>query len=402
MHAIKWPGRRFARGRRAGAGALAAVGLTGLLFAACLPTLAEADGGAPATPGAPAITSAQAIQPTAAPAPKGVQFVGVPVPLSDPALGSGIEPVIMLLYAPRGSGGTWTTGFAGLYTSTKSKAFGVFQKAHLDDDRFRLTAALGYGDFNLKFFGIGGALASQDKSININQTGEAALIEGLVRVAPHTYLGARYFLIDTTTTLPPIQIGGIAIPFPQLRSTSSELGPSAVYDTRDSEYGPRRGIYVTGQWLFASQALGSKFQYDKLTIDANAYFTLTPTTVLAARVSLCAAGREAPFYDLCLYGSRNDLRGYAAGQYRDHRLAAAQIELRQHLFWRIGMVAFAGVGGTAPGDVSSNPFAKATFLPSAGVGLRFLASKAYRVNLSIDVAEGVHSQGLYIYVGEAF
>jgi Omp85 superfamily domain len=332
----------------------------------------------------------------------GVDIVAVPIPLSDPALGSGVAPVGMFLYTPPGSDGPWTTGVGGLFTSTKSYALGFLQKARLNGDQFRLTAFAGYGSFNLKFFGVGGELASQDRSIEINQRGEVAVLEGLVRVAPHLYFGPRYLLINLNTTLPVIKVRDITIPLPQLKSASSELGPAGVYDTRDTEYGPRRGIYITGQWLFSEPALGSKFQYDKLTLDANMYVPISASGVLAARVSFCAAGQDAPIYDLCLYGSRNDLRGYATGQYRDHDMAAAQVELRQHLFWKIGAVAFAGGGGIAPGADSRNPFAKATFLPDAGVGVRFMASEDYRVNLSVDYAVGKHSNGLYIYVGEAF
>ena len=414
------PNRTFKRSRRCEAFAAATGAL--LIAAAGAPNCARADvdvGASPASAAADANPAVDAASPAAraapAPVPKpkkvkpkkkglipGVDIVAVPIPLSDPALGSGVAPVGMFLYSPPGSGGPWTTGVGGLFTSTKSYALGFLQKARLNDDQFRLTAIAGYGSFNLKFFGVGGALASQDRSIDINQRGEVAELEGLVRVAPHLYFGPRYLLININTSLPAIQVRDITIPLPQLKSTSSELGPAGVYDTRDTEYGPRRGIYITGQWLFSEPAIGSKFAYDKLTLDANMYVPISSTGVVAARVSLCKAGQDAPIYDLCLYGSRNDLRGYATGQYRDHDMAAAQVELRQHLFWKIGAVAFAGVGGIAPGADSRNPFAKATFLPDAGVGVRFMASEDYRVNLSVDYAVGKHSNGLYIYIGEAF
>src|SRR6185312_6599688 len=193
------------------------VRLAALLLAVGAPALARADGVGAQSPAQPAVASAEAVAAGAPkPPPKGVQFVGVPIPLSDPALGSGVAPILMMLYTPKGGGGPWTTGVGGLYTSTRSKALGVFQRAHFDDDRYRITVFAGYGDFNLKFYGVGGLLASQGRFVEINQTGEAALAEGLVRVIPHAYVGARYFLIDTTTTVAPFQIGGITIPLPQL------------------------------------------------------------------------------------------------------------------------------------------------------------------------------------------
>ncbi len=40
--------------------------------------------------------------------------------------------------------------------------------------------------------------------------------------------------------------------------------------------------------------------------------------------------------------------------------------------------------------------------PAAGVGLRLKASKAHRVDASIDFVFGEDSQAFYFYIGEAF
>lgn len=72
-------------------------------------------------------------------------------------------------------------------------------------------------------------------------------------------------------------------------------------------------------------------------------------------------------------------------------MGAVQVELRQHLFWRIGAVAH---------DISD--FGNARALPAGGIGLRFQPTPKVPVNVSIDYAWGVNSQGLYLYVGEAF
>ena len=361
-----------------------------------------------AKPKSPTDSAKTAASPT--PARPKPSFVGVPIPLSNPAVGSGVTLVGMALYKPRGSGAVWTSGVGGLYTSTKSYAIGVLQKSSFAGDRFRLTAAAGYGAFNLRFYGVG-ALAQANRYIEINQRGSVAYIEGLMRVAPHTYVGPVYRLIDLKTTLPPIEAFGITIPLPQLKSVSSALGGSALYDSRDSQYGPSRGLYAIAQWIFAAPALGSAnalgapLEYNRATVAVNAYFPLAKSTVLAARISACATSQGAPFYDICLYGMSNDLRGYATGQYRDPRMATAQVELRQHLFWRLGAVAFAGVGGIAPGPNSLGKnfnLGNALFLPAGGVGLRIMASPQYKVNLGIDYAVGKNSNGLYIRLGEAF
>jgi outer membrane protein assembly factor BamA len=331
-------------------------------------------------------------------------FVGVPIPESSPAIGSGVTVVAAALYEPSGAGNVWTSGVGGIYTSTKSYGFGALQKAYFDHDRYRLTLGAGYGDFNLRFYGVG-SLTSQDKYITINQSGALAAVEGLVRVAPHTYVGPVYAFLDLKTTLPSAMVANITIPAYQLKSTDAGLGLTGEYDSRDSQYGPSRGIFATARWMFSEPAFGSRFQYDRATVWVNGYFTLTPTTILATRISGCYASEGAPFYNICLYGQNNDLRGYLTGQYRDPLMATGQAEIRQHLFWKIGMVAFGGVGGIAPGPNSLQSrlgLGSAIFLPAGGVGLRFMVAPQYKLNLAVDEAWGSHSNGLYINIGEAF
>jgi len=59
----------------------------------------------------------------------------------------------------------------------------------------------------------------------------------------------------------------------------------------------------------------------------------------------------------------------------------------------------AGIGSVAP---KIDEFKIDDILPSAGFGLRFLASEDYRVNVGIDYAFGEDSEALYFRIGEAF
>jgi outer membrane protein assembly factor BamA len=228
-------------------------------------------------------------------------------------------------------------------------------------------------------------------------------MEYLHRVRPNLYLGARYRGMAINSTLKssaiPVPFPDLALPDIEMESVSSALGLSSEYDTRDSEYGPRKGIYAGGQWLFADEAFGSDFNYQRAEAAVNGYIPLSEKTTLAWRGSVCWSGDNAPFYDLCNFGSQNDLRGYTQGQYRDHAMYAVQAELRRPLFWRLGGVIFAGIGEVAPGFDQLN---WDNILPAAGVGLRFEASREYRVNASIDFAVGDGTSAVYFYIGEAF
>jgi len=121
--------------------------------------------------------------------------------------------------------------------------------------------------------------------------------------------------------------------------------------------------------------------------------------VLAYRVMACAANQNVPFYDLCLYGTNSDLRGYTGGEFQNRRMFATQAEYRRELPKRFGVVAFGGLGGIAR---RWNEFRSDELLPAAGVGLRFKLVKKDHINYRIDWAIGRAGSTLSIGIGEAF
>ncbi|MEI9891124.1 MAG: BamA/TamA family outer membrane protein [Caulobacteraceae bacterium] len=329
---------------------------------------------------------------------RGVSPLVVPLPMADPSLGNGLVVASALFYSPVQGGRPWVTGVGGLYTNNKDWGILMLQQADLMNGHLRLSGAGGYGDFNLNFFGIGQAAGSRGVSIKLNETGEVLVLNGLYQVHGQFYAGLRYrFLSETTKLAEPIFPNHPILPDAQFTTRISGLGPAFEYDSRNVQFQPSKGLYIEGQWLFDGKGLGSSFTYDKLTLSANAYFPLGPRTVFAMRGSVCDAGGGAPFYDLCFFGSNHDLRGYEGGRYRDSAMLAGQMELRQHLFWRLGAVAFGGVGGVGK---SVTDLGEA--LPAGGLGLRLQPSRKLPVNVSIDYAWGKNSEGLYLYVGEAF
>lgn len=335
---------------------------------------------------------------------KGVRnfsLVATPIPVANPAVGNGLAIAALGLYRVGDAPRPWATVLGGLYTDTKTWGTVIGQKAYLGGDRFRLTAGLGGGVFNTEFFGIGQNAGRRGVSVPIKETGKGGLIEGLVRVAPHFYIGPefRYLDLDISVDLANVRFPDQQLPELDLNSKVSALGLAAEFDTRDNEFGPTKGIYATGTWLRASKRLGGAFNFDRFEGAVNGYHSLDEKSVLAWRASLCWTGGGAPFYQLCSFGQQSDLRGYQSGQYIDHAMYAMQAEYRRHLFWRIGGVAFAGVGEVADSFYDMNT---RDLLPAGGVGLRFKASKEYNVNVRIDVAKGKGSEGLYVSVGEAF
>lgn len=298
----------------------------------------------------------------------GRDTVIMPIPVSSPSIGSGLGVAAMALYRPGGRTTPWTTGAGGLYTDSKSWAAAVFHKANFNDDRLRMNAAAGFGDLHIDFYGIGADAGSRDISIALEQKMHFANGRVLTRIGGGTYVGltGRYLNVRTSLDLSDIDLpGDLTIPPLERDSRTVTLGLAVEHDTRDSPYGPTRGLYGTLDQVWASKALGGDFDYSRLQASLNAYAPLSENMVVAARLSLCDVGDAAPFYDLCSFGQNADLRGYASGRLRDHALIAGQIELRRRLSRRFGVVVFAGVGGVAPdlGQIGDNDL-----LPAAGLG----------------------------------
>ena len=171
-------------------------------------------------------------------------------------------------------------------------------------------------------------------------------------------------------------------------------------DTRGNHFFPTSGSKVQFTADFYAQALGSKQTFQQYKFEFDKYITVHKNQVVATDVYVCNVAGDAPFYQKCIYGTSNELRGYTGGTYFDRHMYAAQAEYRITLPKRIGLAAFAGLGGVVPGD--SEFFTSSHFLPDIGGGPRFNLSKQYHVNLRADFARGVGSWTWSMGIGEAF
>lgn len=324
-----------------------------------------------------------------------------PAPLADPANGSGFVAGAIVFYNPNNAPQQWMSGGGIVYTTRGTKGAGTFHTMSFDQDRWRVSANASYFDARQDYYGVGVEAGDRGEILDLDSKQLTIQLEGLMRIFPQAYLGVRYRLFSVraepqdppSATLPPP-------PADQLHSTMSAIGPSFAYDTRDSATQPHRGVYVTAVWQFGFQALGDSFSHNKLRVAGNVYLPAGQGTVLAVRGSFCSAGGDVPYYDLCLFGSSNDLRGYPSGRYRDRASWAAQAELRQHVTGRWGAVAFFGMGGIAPslGDIAE----RGNILPAAGVGLRYRPFKDNDVQLRVDFGLGKNDHGVYVGIAEAF
>jgi len=181
---------------------------------------------------------------------------------------------------------------------------------------------------------------------------------------------------------------------------SSGAGYELVYDGRDNLLNPQQRGYARLAQTFFGGWLGSDFRFMRLELDLRRYQPLGKRVLLAGQLVGIFHTGEPPFRMLSLMGPDVGMRGYYTGRFRDRQLASAQLEARVPLFWRIGVVGFAGAGQVAHG---LGDFGLRELKPSWGGGLRFLVDRKENVNLRFDYAVGeAGNTGFYVSFGEAF
>jgi hypothetical protein len=291
-------------------------------------------------------------------------------------------------------------GVFGYYSQNDSWAAGAFSKFFVDEDRYRITAGLVHAELNYDFSGIGTAAGESGQSVPLHQEMTGGIFETLFKVAPNLYVGPKYIGSKMNINFPSGEPNSsVTIPGNEINTVSSGLGVHAQWDTRDSQFFPRKGNLADVDISFHDPAIGDSFAYQVYTLSYNQYFSLSPRQIVAVRGFAQFENGNVPFYALSKFGRGSDLRGYTVGQFQDKQMFAVQAEYRLEITRRIGAVAFGGVGEVMP-SISSMTFD--SLLPSGGVGLRYVLAEQNHVAIRFDVAWGRDGSQFYLTVGEAF
>jgi hypothetical protein len=325
-----------------------------------------------------------------------------PIPISSPAIGSGLVLVVGYIFpfskSDRVSPPS-VIGVAGLYTNNETRGFAVGGQFYLKQNTYKITTGYARGNVNYDLYGSGDLTGLK---LPLQQTGQLFRVEFQRRVGWKFFLGPQFSTGSSTLTLrrssgetppPPPDVG--------LRTNLTAIGATLTRDTSLNRFYPTNGTYFKFTSDFFSQMLGSKDSFQSYVTTFSKYLSLSKNQVVAYNAYFCATGGKPPFYGNCIYGVSNQLRGYVAGKYFNRYMVTTQLEYRLTLPWRFGVVAFGGIGEAIPGG-DQLLFTNNKFLPSGGGGLRFQLSKQYHVNLRADIAQGRDGHTFGLGVGEAF
>lgn len=330
-------------------------------------------------------------------------IVAAPLPISSPAIGSGVVLAGGYIFPLRKSDKVSqpsAIGTAVLITNNGSQGWGLGGDFYFKQDTYHITTIFFRGNINYDFYGVGTASGDADRKSPLKQTGEVFLGDFLYRPRWKFSVGPRLLVGNSIITLRPSSGNGQPMPSDiGLHSRLTALGFHISRDTRPNRFYPTNGTLLDFTSMFFSDALGSKYSFESYRFMFNFYRSLNKKQVLAYNLHTCATAGEAPFYGQCIYGTNSELRGYVAGRYIDRDMIATQVEYRLVLPWRFGIVLFGGLGEVAP---SVEDFRWDNILPAGGGGLRFKVSKKYNLNFRADLAQGKDGHTFSMGIGEAF
>ena len=263
----------------------------------------------------------------------------------------------------------------------------------MHDDLFRIDYAIYFQHTVSDFWGVGYLDATTRDPVAMRQNSDFAAGEFAVRIADYTYLGAlvRY---NSTTGRPDdmTYLDGL-----RQRYDCLGLGASLTYESRDNLSYSERGSFVriVPRVYTPLSRGGAAFWGVEATADH--YFPVWKGGIAAIDLHATLNDGQVPWTLMPAVGSTSRMRGYYPGRFRDNNLVEAQAELRQHIYGRLGVAAFAGAANVFP---SLAGFNWSHTLPNYGGGVRIQVDDNTR--LRIDAGFGRHSWGIVGALHEAF
>jgi hypothetical protein len=346
----------------------------------------------------PSLLLAQEADSTVADTTKNFKFAGIPIVNYDRTFELYVGGILAAYYKVNKAdtiSPMSTTGIAGLYTTNKSWFLSAYQLLYLDEDKWRLLAAVASGTVFLQYYaydpGGGGGFVDYNTEVDIIFLHpERMVYKDLYLGVIGAYVRARteFDYIDPSTGENLVD-----------RRNLNNLGFSVSYDSKDFVYNPSKGLYWTYKNKFFRDWLGSDNDFNKHEIELNSFFSLEgDKQILATRFYAAIASGDVPFQGQTTVGG-DDIRGYSDGKYRDEQVYAIQAEYRRNIYKKFGMVGFFGLASAVP-NLSEIPNRK--ILPGGGIGFRYLMVAEEKINVGIDIAVGNDDWSLSFRIGESF
>ena len=284
----------------------------------------------------------------------------------------------------------------GDITTKSSYTVGIFGTHVFPYDKGRIDYEIAANYFKEKFWGIGYEMGNNDANEGLMKRWKiGAKANFLWEVALNVFVGPSltYDFADILEIDRPELLGG------QDRHVwNIGVGFSLAYDSRDIMTRPTRGVYLNVTQLFRPKFLGSGYAYATTDFRFNTYARLWEGAVIGGDLRGTLNFGNPSWATMSLLGNSSTMRGYYKGRYRDKHILQTQVELRQHIWHRNGVVIWGGLGTVF--HKFSGIHAE-RLLPNWGIGYRWEFKK--NGNVRLDYGFGKRGmQGFVFNINEAF
>lgn len=289
--------------------------------------------------------------------------------------------------------------FLADYTQNKQLDVWSVWNVFTRNENYLLKGELRYRNFPDKYYGIGNDSKKEDEEkYEYNLISVKNLF--LKKITPGLFLGLDYhfeyeygFKYTAGGSLEQGNIRGYK------GGVGSALGLVMVFDDRDNIVNAYKGKLCEVSSYLYNNAIGSTFSFVSFNGLYQQYWQVRRKHIIAVQSKIRLAYGDVPFLDLSTLGNDDILRGYPKNRFRDNHFIGSQIEYRFPLFWRFGMVTFAGAGDIFK---DTKDLGLSTLKYSVGAGLRFVVNPAERLNIRLDYGWGREGGYFYFVVAESF
>lgn len=297
------------------------------------------------------------------------------------------------------------SALAGAYTGNDSYFVGGGHMGFFNKGKIRYMGGGGYGDVNMDFYGfgdieLGRPLELNTKASAVMQTLKFQLLDSSFFLGP----AQRYINAELSPLNLDDLIGNIPPEFQdKIESlltrdvTSSGVGFTVEYDSRNNIFSPSSGLNYELNYLWFDDKVGSDIDYKLTELTGLHYFEHGKHWRSALRVEINYTDSKEllpPFATPYI-----NLRGIPRARYQGQSVAMSEAELTYQINLRWGVNVFAGVGKASNefSDLSSSGSRV-----SKGVGFRYLIARRYGFNMGLDIAKGPEETVFYIQAGSAW
>ena len=284
----------------------------------------------------------------------------------------------------------------GDITTKSSYTVGIFGTHVFPYDKGRIDYEIAANYFKEKFWGIGYEMGNNDANEGLMKRWKiGAKANFLWEVARNVFIGPSltYDFADILEIDRPELLDG------QDRHVwNIGVGFSLAYDSRDIMTRPTRGVYLNVTQLFRPKFLGSGYAYATTDFRFNTYARLWEGAVIGGDLRGTLNFGNPSWATMSLLGNSSTMRGYYKGRYRDKHILQTQVELRQHIWHRNGVVIWGGLGTVFH---KFSAIHAERLLPNWGIGYRWEFKK--NGNVRLDYGFGKRGmQGFVFNINEAF